>query len=186
MPPTTAPVRRALVRLALAGLAAVMVVGSAPPPRVVPGASWPVSAQTSAPPVTVTARGEPSVLSDMRQVADVIRFVNRMRWSEATVNVAATKSTSPTPTTTRAPSSGSVWDDLAECESSGDWSANTGNGFEGGLQFSHSTWVAYGGLEFASHAHLATREQQIIVAERVRAGQGWGAWPSCSRKLALR
>lgn len=79
-----------------------------------------------------------------------------------------------------------VWDSLVACEASGDWAANTANGFEGGLQFTHSTWVAYGGREFAEHAYDASRAQQIVVAERVLAGQGWGAWPSCSRKLGLR
>lgn len=78
-----------------------------------------------------------------------------------------------------------VWDQLAQCESGGNWGINTGNGFQGGLQFSPSTWSGYGGGEFAATANQATREQQIIVAERVLAGQGWGAWPSCSSQLGL-
>jgi len=77
---------------------------------------------------------------------------------------------------------GTVWDKLAQCESTGNWSINTGNGFSGGLQFTPSTWKAFGG---AGVAHRATREQQITVAERVLAEQGWGAWPACSRKLGL-
>jgi hypothetical protein len=81
--------------------------------------------------------------------------------------------------------SNTVWDRLAQCESSGQWQINTGNGFYGGLQFLPATWLGFGGGEFAPRADLATREQQIIVAERVRAGQGWGAWPECSRKLGL-
>jgi len=76
----------------------------------------------------------------------------------------------------------SVWDRVAQCESSGNWNINTGNGFFGGLQFTSSTWRAFGGAQFATAANQATREQQIIVAERVLAGQGWGAWPVCSRK----
>lgn len=76
-----------------------------------------------------------------------------------------------------------VWDRLAQCESSGNWSINTGNGFSGGLQFTPSTWRAFGGT---GSAHQASREQQIAVAERVLAGQGWNAWPSCSRKLGIR
>jgi resuscitation-promoting factor RpfA len=76
----------------------------------------------------------------------------------------------------------SVWDRVAQCESSGNWSINTGNGFFGGLQFTASTWRAFGGGQFADAANGATREQQIVVAERVLAGQGWGAWPVCSRK----
>jgi len=73
----------------------------------------------------------------------------------------------------------SVWDKIAQCESGGNWSINTGNGYYGGLQFSASTWSAYGGSGSASNA---SREQQIAVAERVLAAQGWGAWPVCSRK----
>ncbi|MFC7375995.1 resuscitation-promoting factor [Brachybacterium sp. GCM10030268] len=83
-------------------------------------------------------------------------------------------------------SSGSVWDRLAQCESGGDWSINTGNGFYGGLQFTKSTWRAFGGGKYASSAHLATREQQIEIAKKVQAGQGWGAWPSCTSKLGIR
>ena len=81
--------------------------------------------------------------------------------------------------------SGSTWDRIAACESGGNWAINTGNGFYGGLQFTASTWRAYGGAAYASRADLATRSQQIAVAERVLAGQGWGAWPACSAKLGL-
>ncbi|WP_420124180.1 transglycosylase family protein [Nakamurella sp.] len=70
----------------------------------------------------------------------------------------------------------STWDSVAQCESSGNWSINTGNGYYGGLQFSQSTWNAYGGQDYAARADLATREQQIAVAEKTLAGQGWGAW----------
>jgi hypothetical protein len=77
--------------------------------------------------------------------------------------------------------SGINWDAIAACESGGNWATNTGNGFEGGLQFTHSTWVGAGGREFAEHAYDATREQQIVVAERVLASQGIGAWPTCGR-----
>lgn len=81
--------------------------------------------------------------------------------------------------------SDATWDRLAQCESGGNWSINTGNGYYGGLQFSSSTWRAFGGGEFASSAHQATRAEQIVVAERTLAEQGWGAWPACSRKLGL-
>lgn len=80
----------------------------------------------------------------------------------------------------------SAWDKLAQCESGGRWNIATGNGYYGGVQFSPTTWVGYGGREFAPMAHQATREQQIAVAERVLAGQGWQAWPSCSSKMGLR
>lgn len=79
----------------------------------------------------------------------------------------------------------STWDRLAQCESSGNWHINTGNGFYGGLQFTSSTWQAYGGTRYASRADLASRSAQIAVAERVLDGQGWGAWPACSAKLGL-
>jgi Transglycosylase-like domain len=79
-----------------------------------------------------------------------------------------------------------VWDRLAQCESSGNWAINSGNGFYGGLQFLQATWDGFGGGAFAPRADLASRVQQIIVAERVLAKQGWNAWPECSRKLGLR
>lgn len=77
----------------------------------------------------------------------------------------------------------SAWDQVASCESSGDWAINTGNGFYGGVQFTQSTWEAFGGLRYAPRADLATREEQIAVAEATRATQGWGAWPVCSRRV---
>jgi cell wall-associated NlpC family hydrolase len=79
----------------------------------------------------------------------------------------------------------STWDRVAACESSGNWSANTGNGYYGGLQFTPGTWSAYGGRAYASRADLANKSQQIAVAERVLAGQGPGAWPVCSIKAGL-
>jgi LysM repeat protein len=78
---------------------------------------------------------------------------------------------------------GSVWDRLAQCESGGDWATNTGNGYSGGLQFSSGTWRANGG---SGSPHTASRAEQIRVAQRVLASQGWGAWPSCSARLGLR
>ena len=79
-----------------------------------------------------------------------------------------------------------VWDKVAACESGGNWSINTGNGYQGGLQFHPQTWAGHGGGEYAPSASQATREQQIAVAQRVQASQGWGAWPACSRKIGLR
>jgi resuscitation-promoting factor RpfB len=81
---------------------------------------------------------------------------------------------------------GSVWDRLAQCEAGGNWAANTGNGYYGGLQFNKGTWDAYGGDQYAEYPHQASREEQIATAERVRADRGgYGAWPGCSRKLGL-
>jgi len=81
--------------------------------------------------------------------------------------------------------SGGVWDRLAQCESSGNWSSNVGT-YDGGLQFHPSTWKAHGGGQYATSAAGATKQQQIAIAERVLASQGWGAWPACSSKLGLR
>jgi LysM repeat protein len=78
-----------------------------------------------------------------------------------------------------ASSDGANWSAIAACESGGDWSADTGNGFYGGLQFTEQTWLAYGGGQYASSANLASAAQQIAVAQRVLAGQGIGAWPVC-------
>jgi hypothetical protein len=84
------------------------------------------------------------------------------------------------------PAAEPVWDRLAQCESSGDWAIDTGNGYSGGLQFDAGTWRAYGGTQFAQSAHRATREQQITVATRVRDDRGgYGSWPACARKLDL-
>ncbi|MFF3863707.1 transglycosylase family protein [Streptomyces sp. NPDC002209] len=77
------------------------------------------------------------------------------------------------------------WDCVADCESSGRWAVNTGNGFYGGLQFWQPTWEEYGGLVFAARADLASREQQIRVAEDVVGAQGWDAWPVCSKRYGL-
>ncbi|QKW22222.1 LysM peptidoglycan-binding domain-containing protein [Kitasatospora sp. NA04385] len=79
----------------------------------------------------------------------------------------------------------STWDKVAMCESTGNWSINTGNGFYGGLQFTSSTWAAFGGTAYAPQANLATKAQQIAVAEKVLASQGPGAWPVCSVQAGL-
>lgn len=79
----------------------------------------------------------------------------------------------------------STWDKVADCESSGNWAINTGNGYYGGLQFTQSTWAAYGGTRYAARADLASKTQQITTAERVLASQGPGAWPVCSVRAGL-
>ncbi|WP_042403296.1 transglycosylase family protein [Streptacidiphilus carbonis] len=79
----------------------------------------------------------------------------------------------------------STWDAVAQCESTGNWSINTGNGYYGGLQFSDSTWAAYGGTAYASSADQASKSQQIAVAEKVLASQGPGAWPVCGPQAGL-
>ena len=99
--------------------------------------------------------------------------------SIAGVALSASAANAAVPTTAPA----STWDSLAQCESGGNWGINTGNGYSGGLQFSASTWAAHGGTGSAANA---SREQQIAVAQRVQASQGWGAWPACAAKLGLR
>jgi Transglycosylase-like domain/LysM domain len=85
------------------------------------------------------------------------------------------QASSPAP----APAGGVNWPAIAACESGGNWSIDTGNGFYGGLQFTEQTWLGYGGGQYAPSANLATEAQQIAVAEKVLAGQGIGAWPVC-------
>jgi hypothetical protein len=87
----------------------------------------------------------------------------------------------PVQATSAAPASsgGANWAAIAACESGGNWSANTGNGFYGGLQFTQQTWLGYGGGQYAASANLASPAQQMAVAQRVLAAQGAGAWPVC-------
>lgn len=80
-------------------------------------------------------------------------------------------------------SNGGTWDALARCEAGGNWAINTGNGYFGGVQFDQNTWERSGGLRYAQRADLATREEQIAIAEVTRARQGWGAWPTCSGRI---
>jgi hypothetical protein len=92
---------------------------------------------------------------------------------------------SAAPNASVSPQSNSTWDRLAKCESTSDWDADTGNGFKGGLQFTQSTWKAFGGGKYASSPDEASREEQIAVAKKVQAEQGWDAWPTCSKKLGM-
>ncbi|GAA2623894.1 MULTISPECIES: transglycosylase family protein [Streptomyces] len=78
-----------------------------------------------------------------------------------------------------------TWNKVAACESTNNWRINTGNGYYGGLQFSQSTWRAFGGTAYAPRADLATKDQQIAVAEKVLKGQGPGAWPDCGKRAGL-
>jgi hypothetical protein len=96
----------------------------------------------------------------------------------ATIPVAA-------PVRIAAVASAGVWDRLAQCESSGNWAINTGNGYYGGLQFGYATWHAYGGGAYAAYPNQASRAEQIVVAERLRAQRGYQPWPACRIKLGL-
>lgn len=145
---------------------------------------------------TITEWGE----SGLRDVTKKITTVNGEVTGEEVLNetvvreavpAVVSRGTKPKPTVSSTSSAapvagGSVWDRLAQCESGGNWSINTGNGYQGGLQFSASTWAGYGGTRYAASADQASREQQIAIAEKVRAGQGWGAWPACTSKLGIR
>ena len=102
-----------------------------------------------------------------------------LRHAVSRIEVHGTQDPQPAPTYV---SGNTIWDQLAECEAGGDWSANTGNGYYGGLQFTLETWQAYGGEGYPDDA---SREEQIAVAERVQNAQGWGAWPSCAAELGL-
>jgi hypothetical protein len=117
------------------------------------------------------------------------RYVGRHRAPSQTAAIVA-KSTAATTAfalplvgmaTTAHAATDEQWDNVAKCESGGNWHINTGNGYYGGLQFTQGTWTSYGGQNFAPRADLASRSEQITVADRVLHSQGWGAWPVCSR-----
>jgi hypothetical protein len=95
-------------------------------------------------------------------------------------------STQSTPRPQPKPRHYSAWTRIARCESTGRWHVNTGNGYFGGLQISAGTWRAFGGLRYARLPHRASKVKQMRVAERILRGQGWGAWPHCSRVAGMR
>ena len=91
-----------------------------------------------------------------------------------------------TPTTSNLNDHADVWDELAQCESGGRWDyPPVSGGFSGGIMFHIGTWRAMGGTNYAPDAYLASREQQIDIAERVLQSSGWGAWPGCARRMGL-
>ena len=113
----------------------------------------------------------------------VARKVLRQEVLDAPVSAIVNVGTKERSATTNYASGGTVWDALAQCESGGNWAINTGNGYYGGLQFSLSTWQAYGG---PGYPHQQSRETQIAIAEKVRAATGgYGSWPHCSQSLGL-
>ncbi|MBG6084669.1 transglycosylase family protein [Zhihengliuella flava] len=116
----------------------------------------------------------------MTKQQDTKKYMRRgLAGSAAVVAIAGAASLAAAPANA---ASTSTWEALAECESGGDWSINTGNGYYGGLQFSMSTWEAFGG---SGNPADASKSQQIAIAENVLATQGWGAWPACSAELGL-
>jgi len=110
---------------------------------------------------------------------------NRLRTALITGVVVAAPVAGLVTATTASAATTSTWDAVAQCESTGNWAANTGNGFYGGLQFTPSTWAAFGGTAYAASADQATEAQQITVAENVLAAQGPGAWPVCGPQAGL-
>ncbi|RZT87181.1 transglycosylase-like protein with SLT domain [Pseudonocardia sediminis] len=104
----------------------------------------------------------------------------------APLGVAGTAMAAPSAPAAPSVEKTSTWDKLAHCESTGNWDADTGNGFKGGLQFTPSTWKEFGGKEHAPSADQATRAEQIEVAKKVQDQQGWKAWPACTKKLGWR
>jgi uncharacterized protein YabE (DUF348 family) len=118
----------------------------------------------------------------VRAPVDAVVLVGTRAPAPVTAPAQPTAGAAPAP----AVSGGGAWDALASCESGGNWSINTGNGYYGGLQFSSGTWLAYGGGQYAPRADLASREQQIAIATKVRdASGGYGAWPGCASRLGL-
>ena len=135
-----------------------------------------------------SARAEASALQASEAVQAVALPTPATAAMEATLHVIATPKpapAAPAPQRVVIFDGGTVWDQLAQCESGGNWAINTGNGYYGGLQFNLATWQSYGGGEFAAYPHEATREQQIIIAERLHAARGFQPWPACRVKLGL-
>lgn len=127
---------------------------------------------------------------EVRRLISRVNYVdvsNEIVWENIVAPAVAAvivRGVKPRPTAPAEPNG--VWDRLAMCEATGNWSINTGNGFSGGLQFTPSTWSGFGGGQYAPMAYMATREQQIAIAKKVLAVQGWGAWPACTAKMGLR
>ncbi|KAA0023812.1 resuscitation-promoting factor [Antrihabitans cavernicola] len=130
-------------------------------------------------------------------VQDVTFAVNLVNGKEVgRKQISAVVKTPPQPKTVRVGTmpgtdvppvqNGAIWDALAQCESTGNWHINTGNGFFGGIQFDQNTWERQGGLKYAPRADLASREEQIAIASITQERQGWGAWPACTAKLGMR
>jgi len=131
---------------------------------------------TAANSATSTARSAPSATSTIATTAP-----------KATANPSSKTPEAGGGNTVAAPglADSSVWDALAQCESGGNWAINTGNGLYGGLQLDRGAWLSNGGAAYAPLPSDATRQQQILIAEKVRADRGFSPWSSCARKLGL-
>jgi hypothetical protein len=210
-PSTEASSRRNVVRRAVIGGAAgvALLVG----PVALANAIVPDDDDPNADRVEAAAESETSLVNLRRQSSEVDQAragaLQSLRSTTTTTAPPTTTTTAPPTTTTTAPPTTTTtapptteppppdtggglgdpgdyasWDALAECESGGDWSINTGNGYYGGLQFSQSSWQAVGGPPGLPSEH--SRETQIAMGQRLQAAQGWGAWPACSAELGYR
>lgn len=175
------PIRAGIVAMAGIALAAPMV------------AADPAAAPAKPAEVAVTVEQSSVEAAKPAQAikarANSVDYAAQLLWRQLaaeppTTTAAPAPPPLPAPMPARAAvSNGSSWDRLAQCEAGGNWAVNTGNGYYGGLQFSAQSWRAVGGSGLPNQA---SRETQIAMGERLRAAQGWGAWPSCSAKLGLR
>lgn len=130
------------------------------------------------------ASAQTQAAADAAKAAEARKAADGKAWLEAVQadnERAAPAATAPAATAPAAV--GEPWATLVQCEASGNWSMNSGNGYYGGLQFHIGTWRSHGGVGMP---HENSPAQQIEVAKRVQASQGWGAWPACSRKAGLR
>lgn len=175
-------------RLLVTGIMATLVVGVAAP-RYVARSAHPAPTLRAARPVAgvialpVTQRPVPWPLRASRN--EVRKPLHHKKAHSTTARAPRRPAPPPNPqvsTTTI----GWPWGPLVQCEAGGNWHINTGNGFYGGPQFTQPSWENYGGLAFASRADLAAPSQQVIVAKKVLAAQGWGAWPVCSHTIGAR
>jgi len=183
------PSRKTVVVTMIVGVGVVVlgiggVLTSQPPSGT--AANSATSTARSAPSATSTARSAPSATSTVRSAPS------------ATSTIATTAPRTTANPSSKTPEAGggntvasgladsSVWDALAQCESGGNWAINTGNGLYGGLQLDRGAWLSNGGAAYAPLPSAATRQQQILIAEKLRADRGFSPWSSCARKLGLR
>ncbi|MBA3529839.1 MAG: transglycosylase family protein [Propionibacteriaceae bacterium] len=143
-----------------------------------------VGALTPQPPAGTTANSAPSTARSAPSSTSTIATTAPRTTANASSKTPAAGGGN-TVAATAGPADSSVWDTLAECESGGNWAINTGNGLYGGVQIDRGTWLSYGGRAYAPLPSKATREQQILIAEKVRADRGFSPWSSCARKLGL-
>jgi len=139
------------------------------------------------PPVTTTRIPSNTVTANRPELNSFVIPSTTTATTIPPITTTTVPSTRPPTTSKPTPSKSELgaFSALAECESSGDWDINTGNGYYGGLQISLKTWIAYGGLKFAARPDLASKDEQLIIAGNIKAGQGFEAWPACSAKIGL-